>query len=218
MHTVLIFYFKAVLQAGGLPVLIPATADTAVIEAYFDRVSGVLFTGCAQDCPPAWYGETPEPETHIMGYPRADNDRMLMTLALQRAKPLLGICAGMQLYNVVSGGRLIQHLRTPIRHTKVTPTEDACHEVMIDPDSRVASILGAGPCHVNSSHHQGVDLSRIAPGLKATAWAPDGVIEALEASVASDLFRLFVQWHPERIDDEVHRGKLFSAFVAACHR
>ncbi len=217
-HTVLAGYFDAVLQAGGLPLLIPATTDSGVTTDYLDRVAGVLFTGCRQDYPPAWYGEPDAPETVPMGSPRAESDRRLMTLALQGTKPLMGICAGIQLFNVCSGGGLIQQVQTSIRHTMLSPSEDACHEVAIRADSRLAGILQTGRCQVNSSHHQAVDRDRIAPGLKPAATASDGIVEALEPGDPSAPFRLFVQWHPERIDDATHRAKLFSAFVDACRR
>lgn len=215
-HTIRSGYFEAVIQAGGLPVLIPAVPDPGVTADYLDRVAGVLFTGCGQDYPPAWYGEADAPETRPLGPPRSESDRLLMSLALRGPKPLMGICAGFQLFNLCSGGSLIQHVRSSTRHTALSPTEDACHEVTVEPSSRLAGILGAGRLRVNSSHHQGVDLARIAPGLKPSAVAPDGIVEALEPCHASGPFRLFVQWHPERIDDTAHKAGLFAAFVSAC--
>lgn len=215
-HTLLAPYFDSVIQAGGLPLLIPATSDPDLTAEYLDRVAGVLFTGCRQDYPPAWYSETNAPETITLGPPRADSDRRLMNLALHCAKPLMGICAGFQLYNICSGGSLIQHVQSPIRHTIPPPAEEAYHEVTLEAQSQLADILGAMHCRVNSNHHQAVDLTRIAPTLRPVAMAADGVVEALEPADTDAPFRLFVQWHPERIDDTVHKAKLFSAFVAAC--
>ena len=127
--------------------------------------------------------------------------------------PLLAICRGMQALNVARGGSLHQHLgESEIVHRQGEKADVQTHEVRVDPDSRLAAILGKETVDVNSFHHQAID--ELGDGLRAVAWAPDGVIEAVEAT-DRDEFLIGVQWHAECLSAVDGQLSLFQAFVAA---
>ena len=209
-------YFTAIIDAGGLPLLIPCSDDAHVLDAYLQRVDGVLFTGWGCDYPPGLYGEPTDPRTRLPTSPRLECDLTLFKSSLASGKPLLGICAGAQLANVGCGGRLVQHIDTSIRHTSLSQPEDAYHPVSVRAGTLLASILGPGSHTVNSAHRQGITEERVGRGLVAAAAAPDGIVEAVELPRDENPFALFVQWHPERTKDADHRRRLFNAFVHAC--
>src|SRR5207245_1266296 len=132
-----------------------------------------------------------------------DSERDALELPLARdaiaaGLPVLGICRGMQLLNVAVGGSLIQHLDGH-RAGANAGDPSALHPVRVAPSSRLREILGADEVSVNSRHHQAVRDADLAPSLEATAWSPDGVIEAVE--MPGNGFVLGVQWHPERVDE-----------------
>lgn len=207
-------YVDAVVEAGGLPLLVPPRAD--VVEHYLAMADGVLFTG-GLDYPPALYGERPHPTVEEQTPQRTKADLALMKLARKSKKPALGICAGLQLLNIETGGGLIQHLKTAKDHTR-HEGKDASHPAGLVPGTRLAEIFGGGVITVNSSHHQAADPLRLGAGLMVAARASDGTIEALEARDSGKRFFVFVQWHPERIADAKHRRTLFSAFIKACKK
>ena len=205
-------YLNAILEAGGLPLLVPPRADLAA--EYFKRADGVLFTG-GLDYPPKLYGEKPHETIQEQSPERTEADLKLMRLALASPKPSLGICAGLQLLNIAAGGALIQHLPTAQAHTRKADN-DSAHLVEVERGSLLAKLFGAGKLRVNSSHHQAADPKRIGKGLKVTARATDGTIEGIEKIRPGGRFFLFLQWHPERIQNDKHRKRLFAAFVKAC--
>lgn len=208
-------YLDAVLEAGGLPLLIPPREE--LVAEYFARADGVLFTG-GLDYPPRLYGEMPHPKVVEQSPERTKADLALMRLACGSPKPALGICAGLQLLNISRGGALIQHLPNAEEHIRKADN-DSAHSVEVAEKSLLAEVFGAGTLQVNSSHHQAADPKRIGKGLMVTAMAADGTIEALERKKRPDgRFFLFVQWHPERIPNAAHRRKIFRAFVRACSR
>lgn len=209
-------YVESVVEAGGLPLLVPPS-PREVLKEYLAMADGVLFTG-GDDYPPAAYGQTARPEVEEVTKERAESDFSLMRLALKWPKPALGICAGLQLLNIAKGGALVQHLETPLRHKAYGEEKDAGHEAAVEPGTLLYKVFGAGPIRVNSAHHQAADPAKVAPGLKVTARAPDGTIEGLELARPGKRFFLFVQWHPERMKDAEHRRRIFGAFVAACRR
>jgi putative glutamine amidotransferase len=204
-------YHRALLAAGALPVMVPVLDDRALLSQYLDRLDGFLFTG-GRDVPPLAYGQEPHLETQECDPRRFSCDRLLAQLVLERAMPVLSICMGTQLLNVVYGGTLIQHLETSVRHTAIEPGNDSFHPVVLEEDNLLSEILGAAELEVNSSHHQAVD--KPAPGLRVLARAPDGIVEAVQMT-DSDFF-LGVQWHPERIFDRPEQRRLMEAFVNAC--
>jgi putative glutamine amidotransferase len=211
-------YARAVAAAGGLPVLIPLLNDEAALRALYARLDGVLLPG-GGDVNPACYGEPTRPDAHVEG---VDDclDRVELTLArwaLADGKPLFGICRGQQTLNVAAGGSLYQDIPTQVRgalpHQHADARTALVHPIRVEPSSRLAAILGTTECGVNSIHHQAA--ARIAPTFRPVAWAPDGVLEAVEHPAHP--FALAVQFHPEElVPDHAPSACLFAAFVAAC--
>jgi anthranilate synthase component 2/putative glutamine amidotransferase len=197
-------YADAVADTGGEPVLLPTASVSPGVVA---RLDGLVLAGGA-DVDPARYGEEPGPHTIAVRPDRDATEVAVLQAALDRDLPLLAICRGMQLLNVVLGGSLLQHL--PV----VPGTEPhqlgqglyAARKIRTAPGSRLADILGPAAT-VDCHHHQALD--RIAPGLTASAWAEDGVVEGVEAGARG--FCLAVQWHPEAGKDR----RLFEGLVAA---
>lgn len=203
-------YYRALLAAGALPLIIPAIADRTILSEYLDTLDGFVFTG-GLDIPPEAYGQTKHPKTQECDPNRFACDKLLAELLLHRDTPVLAICMGQQLINVVYGGTLIQHIETETRHTPVKPGQNIFHPITIEENSLLHQALGVTELEVNSGHHQAVD--RPAPGLRILARAPDGIVEAVQ--MTDKAFFLGVQWHPERIADRPEQRRLFKAFVAA---
>jgi gamma-glutamyl-gamma-aminobutyrate hydrolase PuuD len=204
-------YYQALLHAGALPVVVPTLDDRSALSEYLDRLDGFVFTG-GLDLPPQAYGQAKHPRTQECDPKRFACDRLLAELALERDMPVLAICMGVQLLNVVYGGTLIQHIETDILHTAIDSGNDRVHPIVIEENSLLHQIVGATQLEVNSAHHQAVD--RLAPGLKVLATAPDGIVEAVQRTDRD--FFLGVQWHPERFPDRPEQRQLFEALVNAC--
>ncbi len=200
-------YAKALRRVGVEPVLV--SPDDSVTLA---GVDGLLLTG-GTDIDPARYGQTPHEATDLPDTPRDQMEEALIQEAYARDLPVLAICRGLQLLNVVRGGTLIQHLDNSTVHRVKGLAE--VHAIEVAPGTKLASIADAGVRMVNSRHHQAVD--RIGRGLLVSATAPDGVVEALEDPERR--FVVAVQWHPEeRIDVGEHDLRLFEAFAAALRK
>jgi len=197
-------YADAVAEAGGEPVLLPTGAVSAETVA---RLDGLVLAGGA-DVDPARYDEVPDPHTTATRPERDASEIALLQAALDRDLPVLAICRGMQLLNVLLGGTLIQHVPDVpgAQPHQLGLGLYAEREVRVDPGSAVGAVLGPAVT-VDCHHHQALD--RLAPGVTAAAWAEDGLVEAIE--VAGHRFCLGVQWHPEAGED--HR--LFGALVGA---
>jgi putative glutamine amidotransferase len=198
-------YVRAVERAGGRPLLVPPIEDG--VEETLDAVDGVIFSG-GSDLDPATYGQEPHPETKGVV---ADRDRAELTLlegALARDMPVLAVCRGSQVLNVARGGDLVQHLPELVGHDdhKHTPGQYADHDVELEPETRLAELLG-DRAPVKSHHHQG--FGRLGTGLREAARAEDGTVEAVEDP--SHRFALGVLWHPEAGEDM----RLFEALVQA---
>jgi putative glutamine amidotransferase len=208
-----IVYARAVEAAGGLPVVLPPLEEAA-IPALVDRLSGVCLSG-GPDLDPAAYEADPDPH---LGPVEPDLDAFELAVA-QRADtlgiPILGICRGCQALNVARGGTLHQHLPDvtdgSIAHRQRASGRETTHAVRIEAGSRLASIVGDAELDVNSFHHQAVD--RLGRGLRAVAWAPDGVIEGIEDD-GQGLY-LGVQWHVETLVDRPRHARLFDVLVEA---
>jgi putative glutamine amidotransferase len=207
-------YVEAVLGAGGVPLVLPWTRDESVIDAFVCAVDALLVTGGAADVDPSLYGERPGPGLGPVKPDRDAFEHRLVVRALEAGLPVLGICGGMQLLNVVCGGTLVQdivHERPgSLDHEQKHDPATAAHAVRVTPGSRLASILGATAASVNSTHHQVVH--RVGAGLAAVAVADDGLVEAVEST--SGPWRLGVQWHPELQGGEESR-RLYAALVEA---
>lgn len=205
-------YVRQVAAAGGLPLLVPPLPEGSSerdVSDLLGRLDGLILSG-GSDVEPARYGAEPHPSVQA---PRPDRDDSELTLARASADaelPVLGICRGMQVMAVAAGGDLWQHLPDVIGNESHSPAPGSYgrHEVRIDPQSRLGAILGER-VDVASYHHQGVGEH---PGLHATAWSHDGLLEAFEDNAAA--FRLGVQWHPEVGEDP----RLFQALVDAATR
>jgi putative glutamine amidotransferase len=196
-------YIDAVVAAGGAPFLIPLIEDEAVLRTLYERIDGLLLAG-GGDVDPAHYGEAPIPELGAIDAPRDRVELPLVRWAVAEGKPVLGICRGLQVLNVALGGTLYQdisaQLESPIVHDDSFRRENwahMAHGMQIEPASQLAELLGADGFAVNSLHHQ--SIKAIAPGLRPVAWAPDGVIEALEGN--NGQFLIGVQCHPEALQE-----------------
>jgi len=207
----------AVARAGGLPVYIPTGLDEDSLRALYERLDGVLLPG-GSDVDPAYYHEAAHPALKAIDVKRDWTELTLARWVVEDDRPLFGICRGHQVINVALGGSLVQDIPSQVETTLVHDASDELprsariHDIEIAPDSRLASILGTSHVMVNSLHHQSV--ARPAPDVSVTAYAPDGVIEALE--LPERRFALSVQWHPEDLcADDVTMQGLFDAFVQA---
>jgi putative glutamine amidotransferase len=195
--------------------MIPTAANREMIEAYFEKVDGILLPGSPTDIDPARYGADRHAKLGRL-YPERDfTDFVLLEFAEQRDLPLLGICFGIQSLNVYRGGSLIQDIPSLVPHSE-RHDEDAAakisarHRIRIAENSLIERLAGTAELEVNSYHHQSVQN----PGrnLRAVAFARDGVIEALEDT--SGRFMIGVQWHPERGWQNDHFSMaLFKAFI-----
>jgi putative glutamine amidotransferase len=201
-------YVEAVADKGGVPVILPTISNDEILRRYIEELDGLVLIG-GDDIPPDAYGQQPHQTVKVMPKQRYDFERRLIPAWLSSGKPILGVCLGMQFTNVVSGGTLIQDIPSQVG-TEVTHRRKY-HRVRIEPDSKLADILGKDEAMVYSNHHQAVDK----PGwnLKVTARADDGVAEAAERIEGG--FGLFVQWHPEAMEDTAHRDAIYGALVRA---
>lgn len=205
-------YVEALRRAGALPVLIPPQPENAA--ELVESLDGILLAG-GEDCDPALYGQERHPQVvDLLNERRQSNDLALAKVARERGIPTLGICLGLQVMNVASGGTLVQDIdsqvETEIQHASM-PADRARHDVMVQEGTKLASIVPAVELNVNSSHHQAI--ADVAEGLRITAHAPDGIVEGLEDP--RHPFYVGVQWHPEDMAGEGSANTLFAAFVQA---
>ena len=204
-------YMRTIELAGGVPVVLPPLRPES-INPLLDQVYGLCLSG-GPDLDPKTYAQRAAPELGPT-WPELDFVEIAVARgADQRDMPVLAICSGMQALNVARGGSLHQHLgEGDIVHRQPEKADLETHEVRIEPDSMLASIVGATTIRVNSFHHQAID--ELGDGLKPVAWAPDGVIEAVEA-VDRDEFMIGVQWHAECLSGVPGQLGALRAFVAA---
>lgn len=210
-------YFDAVLSAGGLPIILPPLAKGREIDAFLDRLDGMVLTG-GLDLDPCRLGQPSHASIQPMAHRREENDRLLVQRIVAREVPVLAIGVGMQMLNQVCGGSLYLHI--PEDLPRALPHKDSSdgphrHLVLIEPDTRLDEIYGGGEMRVNSDHHQSVRL--VGAGLRVAARAPDGVIEAIEAT-DPNWFCVGVQWHPESGTATALDLQLFESFIQACLR
>ena len=198
-------YVEAIERSGGRPLLVPPSGDG--VDETLHALSGLLFSG-GSDVDPTLYGQEAHAETMGVVHGRDRAEVALLKGALERDMPLLAVCRGSQLLNVVRGGDLVQHLPDVVggeMHNR-TPGVFSDHQVRAELGSKLAGVVGADT-PVKSHHHQG--FGRVGEGLRVVAWADDGSAEALEDS--SKRFAVGVLWHPEASEDD----KLIEALVRA---
>lgn len=207
-------YVQAVLDNGGIPVILPTIDNPQVISQYVHQIDGLVLIG-GLDIPPAVYGHKSHQTVEPLPQLRYEFESRLIRQFLDTKKPVLGVCLGMQFTNVVRGGSLIQDIPSQVTEPVTHRGENSWHKVTIERNSLLETILSANEAYVYSSHHQAVnDLGK---NLKVIARSGDGVIEALERTDGG--FGLFVQWHPEAMtDDPVHRDAIYGALVRACSK
>lgn len=215
-------YLRAATWAGGAPILLPALGEEAPLAQWLDMVDGLLFTGSPSNIEPHHYGEARR-EGDFNDPERDATTLPLVRAALDAGVPLLGICRGLQEINVALGGSLhgqVHALPGMRDHREQGETLDAqyglAHPLTLAEGGVLHQALGATHAEVNSLHGQGIRT--LGAGLRAEAWAPDGLIEAFSVAEAKR-FAVAVQWHPEwRIDAHPLSRALFTAFGDACRQ
>lgn len=212
-------YVASVEQAGGrVRVLQVSESPRAVVT----EIDGLLLTG-GGDVDPVWYGEARHEAVEDAEPGRDEFELDLARRAVEADLPVFAICRGAQVLNVASGGTLVQDIPSAVasdlRHSLAEPKDAVAHDVRVAPGSRLERALGpalaaAHTCRVNSRHHQ--SIRALGRGLVASATAPDGVVEAIEAT--DKPFCIGVQWHPENFWRTGEFTPLFDAFIEASRR
>jgi putative glutamine amidotransferase len=210
-------YVYAVAAAGGAPVILPPYLEPSHLRRTLNGVDGLILSG-GGDIYPSFFGEKDQGLLWRVDDERDRTEIALAKWALAEGIPVLAICRGVQVLNVASGGTLIQDIPTqvenPLSHSSVAgrPVPRIAHPVEVESNTRLATLIGAGTVGVNSAHHQAA--KSIGSDLVATARAPDGVIEGLEAP--DHRFCIGVQWHPEAMVEETPvMLELFQGLVEA---
>ena len=205
-------YAGVVAKAGGMPLILPN--ESALMNDYAALIDGLVITGGAFDVPPALYGEGTSHDTVTLKENRTAFELGITRKALERDIPVLGICGGEQLLNVVLGGTLIQHIpdevNNALAHEQPNPRDEPGHPVVIEKNTLLHDVVGVTEMSVNSAHHQAV--ATVSGSVTVNATAPDGVIEGIEAP--RQRFCLGVQWHPE-FEVDPNDMRIFWAFIDA---
>jgi len=206
-------YIDAVVEAGGLPVLLPNSGQAEVLN----RLDGLILTG-GGDFDPKWYaqpnlGTPPEAISAV----RDQAEIQIIRAAMHLKLPMVGICRGIQGLAVALGGTLIQDIgrqrpHSEVCHYQTEGREIVTHSITVDLPSQLFGILAARSLSVNSFHHQAVEM--VPPGWRAVAWSDDGVIEAMEWSGTH--FAIGVQWHPEDLaaGGDLSGARIFAELIA----
>lgn len=194
-------YITALEMAGLVPMVIPPLASPSAARSIIEAADCLVLTG-GEDVDPELYGQQRNERLGPVNRQRDETEIALVLAAREARKPVLAICRGPQLLNVALGGTLIQDIPSCVPGALSHDTDDArdarTHEVIIEPDSRIAAAVGGTRISVNSLHHQ--SILEPAPGLRVTARAPDGIIEGVE-SEDPGWWAVAVQWHPEEMND-----------------
>lgn len=208
-------YVKAVMDAGGVPVLIPSLIAEEGWDALYSRLDGILFSG-GGDISLDYFRGDPHPRIDDVDLERDSVELKMVQAAASDGKPFLGICRGCQIVNVALGGTLYTHIPDQLPNAldhdyPGNKRTVLVHEVKIEEGTHVAEIYGDPIIKVNSLHHQG--LKDIAASLRVAGHAPDGLVEAVE--LPDHPFGLAVQWHPEWLTDQESTKNLFRKFIEA---
>ncbi len=206
-------YCGAVAAAGGLPLALPHEPELA--EDYLGMIDGLIVTGGHFDVDPALFGAETRHDTVKLKERRTAFEIAITRGAVEGDMPLLGICGGEQLLNVILGGTLIQHIpdeiENALEHEQKTPRSEPAHEIGITAGTLLHEIAGNTAMTVNTAHHQAVAAT--ADPVIVNAVAPDGVVEGIEHP--GKRFCLGVQWHPEYGINDGDRA-IFNALIGAC--
>ena len=205
-------YSDMVRRFGGVPILLPH--EPALTDTYLDMIDGLIVTGGAFDVDPALFGAVSRHPAVTTKERRTEFELAVTKGAIARDMPVLGICGGEQLLNVVLGGTLVQHIpdevANALKHEQSNPRSEPGHTVKVARGTLLHRITGADQLSINSAHHQAV--REVGAGVAINAVAPDGVIEGIEDPRRR--FCLGVQWHPEFAIDPGD-AKIFAALIAA---
>ena len=209
-------YVDALVEAGGLPLLIPSSLTDETSRALYRRLDGIMLTGGGDIALDRFSGE-PDPMVDGVDAERDSIELSLLDNLVHDEKPFLGICRGFQVINVGLGGTLYTHIEdqmpNALKHDYYPdfPRTYLAHKVKVEDGTRLMNILGETDLSVNSLHHQGA--KDIPAALRPAAYAPDGLVEAIE--LPNHPFGIAVQWHPEWLTDQTATRRLFRAFVEA---
>ena len=205
-------YCDAVADAGGLPVPLPHRPEIG--SDYLNFLDGLVVTGGAFDVDPLLFGAKKRHDTVVTKNLRTEFEFAITRGAIKQDTPILGICGGQQLLNVVLGGTLVQHIPDEIDHAlaheQPNPRNEPSHDITVKPNTLLSQITGTETMMVNSAHHQAV--KSIGDSVIINATAPDGVVEGIE--LPGKRFCLGVQWHPEFLIGPGDK-RIFDAFIDA---
>jgi putative glutamine amidotransferase len=210
-------YARAVSDADGIPLVLPVTASRSEIQRILECVHGCLISGGDFDIHPRFYGEEAMTGLGEIKEERTQFELELISMAVERDLPLLGICGGAQALNVALGGALYQDIQAQIpeagEHQQRGSKEISSHRVDILAGTKLRQILGREKVGVNSTHHQAIKT--LGRGLIVNAAAEDGLVEGIESQYHT--FVLGLQWHPERLaPKDAVQSNIFTSFVSAC--
>jgi putative glutamine amidotransferase len=214
-------YVRVLTAEGAVPWLVPLLPDDEdTMRGVYDRLDGLFLTG-GVDVDPSRYGEARDAVCGASDPARDAVELLMLRWAIEDHKPVLGVCRGHQVINVAAGGALFQDVAAQrprtmkhdyFPHAGPYTRDQIVHDVEVAAGSRLGAIVGQATLRVNSMHHQGIKT--LAPGLIASAVAPDGLIEGLEG--ANGQFLVGVQWHPEELTEkDPAMRRLFTAFLDA---
>ncbi|NRB10367.1 MAG: gamma-glutamyl-gamma-aminobutyrate hydrolase family protein [Rickettsiaceae bacterium] len=206
-------YASNIEDFGGVPLMVPYVSD---INSMLDLVDGIIIPGGNEDIDPKYYGQEITSKRVITNDERAEFEFAITKAALKRNMPVLGICNGLQLINIIFGGTLIQHLpdsiNSEINNEQPPPKNVPSHDILLEKDSLLYEFNDKEiETIVNSTHHQAID--KVGEGLKVSAVAPDGVIEAIESS--DHKFLIAVQWHLEYLNTKLDKN-ILKNFIEKC--